>query len=136
MPRIAQPKLLSIYRTGEAEVAEGADPSLLSADSFGGGEAGYLDLPILGRLKLDDTVYLMREGPRTFGMVFARDSAARPCTLTLRLRQTDGAWRATVERVTREGAHSRDGVGASFLFGSRQWRENEFEDELSASGAT
>jgi hypothetical protein len=81
-----------------------------------------LALPDLGRLRLADTVYLAREGPRTVGVMFARDGSARTCLLTLDLRPTDGAvaWRATVERVTREGVHSSDGVGASFLVYPRQ----------------
>jgi hypothetical protein len=81
-----------------------------------------LVLPDLGRLRLADTVYLAREGPRTIGVMFARDVSARTCLLTLDLRPSDGAvaWRATVERVTRAGLHSSDGVGASFLFYPRQ----------------
>ena len=81
-----------------------------------------LALHDLGQLRLADTVYLTRAGPRTVGLLFARDRAARTCLLTLDLRPTDGtvAWRATVERVTREGVHSSDGVGASFLFYPRQ----------------
>ena len=81
-----------------------------------------LALPDLGRLRLADTVYLTREGAKTVGLLFARDGSARTCLLTLDLRPTDGAvaWRATVERVTREGVHSSDGVGASFLVYPRQ----------------
>jgi hypothetical protein len=81
-----------------------------------------LALPHLGRLRLADTVYLTREGPKMVGVMFARDLSARTCLLTLDLRPTDGAvaWRATVERVTREGVHSSHGVGASFLFYPRQ----------------
>jgi hypothetical protein len=81
-----------------------------------------LALPDLGRLRLADTVYLTREGPKTVGVMFARDLSARTCLLTLVLRPDDGAvaWRATVERVTREGMHSSDGVGATFLFYPRQ----------------
>ena len=116
-------------------MAEGADPSLLSAADAGGGGHGYvLDLPDLGRLRLGDTVYLMREGPRTFGLLFARDGSARPCTLILLLQRGDGhrAWRATVARVTRQGEQSRDGLGASFLFDTRLWGENELEGGLTA----
>jgi hypothetical protein len=81
-----------------------------------------LTLPDLGRLRLADTVYLTRAGAKTVGLLFARDVSARTCLLTLDLRPTDGAvaWRATVESVTREGAHSSGGVGASFLFYPRQ----------------
>jgi hypothetical protein len=81
-----------------------------------------LSLPDLGRLRLADTVYLLEEGTKTIGLLFARDVSARTCLLTLNLRPTDGAvaWRATVECVTREGAHSGDGVGTSFLFYPRQ----------------
>ena len=81
-----------------------------------------LALPNLGQLRLANTVYLTRAGPRTVGLLFARDRSARTCLLTLDLRPTDGtvAWRATVQRVTREGVHSSDGVGASFLFYPRQ----------------
>jgi hypothetical protein len=81
-----------------------------------------LTLPDLGRLRLADTVYLTRAGAKTVGLLFARDVSARTCLLTLDLRPNDGAvaWHATVECVTREGAHSSDGVGASFLFDPRQ----------------
>ena len=81
-----------------------------------------LTLPNLGRLGLANTVYLTQEGTKTVGLLFARDVSARTCLLTLDLRPSDGAvaWRATVECVTREGAHSSDGVGASFLFYPRQ----------------
>jgi hypothetical protein len=89
----------------------------------GGTYGQILALPDLGRLTLADTVYLTHEGLRTIGLLCARDGSARTCLLTLDLRPSDGgalAWRATVERVTREGVHSRDGVGASFLFYPRQ----------------
>jgi hypothetical protein len=81
-----------------------------------------LTLPDLGRLRLANTVYLTQEGTKTVGLLFARDVSARTCLLTLDLRPSDGvvAWRATVECVTREGADSSDGVGASFLFYPRQ----------------
>ncbi len=81
-----------------------------------------LALPELGRLRVAGTVFLIREGQKTIGLLFARDCSARTCLLTLNLRPTDDilAWRATVERVTREGAHSCDGIGASFLFYDRQ----------------
>jgi hypothetical protein len=106
---------LGLHRAGEAE---GAAPSLLSTNTHTSADAQMLALPDLGRLRLADTVYLMRAGPKTVGLLFARDLFARTCLLTLDLRPTDGAvaWRATVERVTRAGAHSSDGVGASFLF--------------------
>jgi hypothetical protein len=114
---------LSLHRAGEAERPA---PALLSAAALGGAADGHkLALPDLGRLSLADTVYVTREGPRTIGLLFARDRSARTCLLTLDLRPTDDhlAWRATVERVTREGTHSRDGVGASFLFCPLQLRE-------------
>jgi hypothetical protein len=81
-----------------------------------------LILPDLGWLRLANTVYLTREGVNTVGLLFARDVSARTCLLTLDLRPTDGAvaWHATVQRVTREGANSSDGIGASFLFYPRQ----------------
>lgn len=84
-----------------------------------------LALPELGRLRVAGTVFLLREGPNTIGLLLARDRSARTCLLTLNLRPTDDpkAWRATVERVVCEGTHSRDGVGASFLFWDRQQRE-------------
>jgi hypothetical protein len=89
-----------------------------------GGKYGQmLALPDLGQIRLADTVYVAREGPKTIGFLCARDRSARTCLLTLDLRPSDGpavAWRATVERVTREGVHSADGVGASFLFYPRQ----------------
>ena len=110
---------LGLHRAGEAE---GAAPSLLSTDLHNSGDAQMLALPDLGRLRLANTVYLTQEGPKTLGLLFARDVSARTCLLTLDLRPTDGAvaWRATVERVTRDGSHSSDGVGASFLFYARQ----------------
>jgi hypothetical protein len=106
---------LGLRRAGEAE---GAAPSLLSTDAHNSADAQMLTLPDLGWLRLANTVYLTREGAKTVGLLFARDVSARTCLLTLDLRPTDGtvAWRATVECVTREGAHSSDGVGASFLF--------------------
>jgi hypothetical protein len=95
---------------------------VLDPDAHRSADARLLALPDLGRLKLADTVYLTRQGPKTVGLLFARDVSARTCLLTLDLRPTDSAvaWHATVERVTREGAHSSDGVGASFLFYPRQ----------------
>jgi hypothetical protein len=89
----------------------------------GGTYGQILALPDLGRLTLADTVYLTHEGPRTIGLLWACDRSARTCLLTLDLRPSDGAavaWRATVERVTRDGMHSRDGLGESFLFYPRQ----------------
>ena len=105
-----------------AREAEGAAPSLLSTYARNSADAQMLTLPDLGRIRLADTVYLLEEGTKTVGLVFARDVSARTCLLTLDLRPTDGAvaWRATVECVTRDGAHSSDGVGASFLFYPRQ----------------
>ena len=94
-----------------------------TAVRVGGTYGQILALPDLGRLTLADTVYLTNEGPRTIGLLWARDRSARTCLLTLDLRLSDGAavaWRATVERVTRDGVHSRDGVGESFLFYPRQ----------------
>jgi hypothetical protein len=110
---------LGQHRRGEAE---GAAPSLLSTGIHNSAGAQMLALPHLGRLRLADTVYLTQEGSKMVGVVFARDLSARTCLLTLDLRPTDGAvaWRATVERVTREGVHSSHGVGASFLFYPRQ----------------
>ena len=99
-------------------------PSLRST-AVGGGEGQVVVLPDLGRLRLADTVFLTCEGTRTIGLLFARDRSARTCLLTLDLRPTDGAlaWCATVARITREGEHSPDGLGASFLFYPRQKRE-------------
>jgi len=87
-----------------------------------------LALPELGPLKLADTVYLMYEGPRAMGLLFARDRLARSCLLTLNLKpkNNDLAWQATVVGVTREGERSPDGVGASFLFHTRHWRETKW----------
>ncbi|MDX6407992.1 MAG: hypothetical protein QOE13_1063 [Gaiellaceae bacterium] len=84
-----------------------------------------LDLPDLGLLTLADTVHVTGEGPQTIGLLFARDCSARTCLLTLDLRPADGnaAWHATVERVTREGVHSPNGSGASFLFYPRRPRK-------------
>jgi hypothetical protein len=95
---------------------------LLSTDAHNSADAQMLTLPDLGRLRLADTVYLTRVGTKTVGLLFGRDVSARTCLLTLDLRPTNNtvAWRATVECVTREGAHSSDGVGASFLFYPRR----------------
>jgi hypothetical protein len=84
-----------------------------------------LALPELGRLRIAATVFVLREGPNTIGLLLTRDRSARTCLLTLNLRPTDDPkpWRATVERVMCEGGHSHDGVGASFLFYDRQQRE-------------
>ena len=110
---------LGLRCAGEAEAAV---TSLLSTGVRGSADAQMLALSNLGRLRLADTVFLTREGPKTIGLLFARDVSARTCLLTLDMRPTAGAvaWRATVERVTRDGAHSSDGVGASFLFHPRQ----------------
>ena len=90
---------------------------------WGGTYGQILALPDLGPLRLADTVYLTQEGLKTIGLLWGCDRSARTCLLTLDLRPSDCvavAWRATVERVTREGVHSHDGVGASFLFYPRQ----------------
>lgn len=115
-----------LHRTGEAE---GPAVSLLSTAVLGGGADGQaLALPDLGRLRLADTVYLTREGPRTIGPLLACDRLARSCLLTLQLQPTDSdlaSW-ATVAGVTCEGARSNDGQGASFLFRSCPWRETRW----------
>jgi hypothetical protein len=87
-----------------------------------------LALPDLGTLTLEDTVYLTGEGPRTIGLLFARDRLARTCVLVLKLKRSNGglAWQATVTGVTRAGERSSDGVGASFLFHTRHWRETRW----------
>jgi hypothetical protein len=110
---------LGLRRAGEAE---GAAPSLLSTDALNSANVQMLTLPDLGRIRLAGTVYMTHEGPKTVGLLFARDVSARTCLLTLDLQPTDGAvaWCATVEGITRDGAHSSDGVGASFLFYPRQ----------------
>ena len=84
-----------------------------------------LALPDLGPLRLAGTVYLVHEGLRTIGLLFARDRRARSCLLALNLERSNGdlAWQATVTGVTRDGERSPDGVGASFLFYSHLPRE-------------
>jgi hypothetical protein len=84
-----------------------------------------LALPALGPLRLGRTVYLTHEGPRTIGLLFARDRQAKSCLLALNLERSkgDSAWQATVTGVTRDGERSPDGVGASFLFYSHPPRE-------------
>ena len=100
------------------------DPlSRSTAVRVGGTYGQLLALADVGLLTLADTVYLTQEGPKTIGLLWACDRSARTCLLTLDLRPSGGAavaWRATVERVTRDGMHSRDGVGESFLFYPRQ----------------
>jgi hypothetical protein len=88
-------------------------------------DAKLLAHPDLGPLRLAGTVYLAREGPRTIGLLFARDRQARSCLLTLNLERANGdfAWQATVTGVTRDGERSPHGVGASFLFYSHLPRE-------------
>jgi hypothetical protein len=84
-----------------------------------------LALPDLGQLMLAETVYLLPEGRKLIGLLFAHDRLARSCLLTLNLERPDGdlAWQATVAGVTRDGERSPDGVGASFLFHSHLARE-------------
>jgi hypothetical protein len=84
-----------------------------------------LALPDLGPLRLADTIYLTREGPRTIGLLFARDRLARSCLLALNLERSNGdlAWQATVTGVTRDGERRPNAVGASFLFYSQLPRE-------------
>ena len=117
-PNSCSRNLERVFWLQRAREAERAAPSLLSTYARNSADAQIVMFPDLGRLRLADTVYLLEEGTKTVGLVFARDVSARTCLLTLDLRPTDGAvaWHATVERVTREGAHSSDGVGASFLF--------------------
>jgi hypothetical protein len=106
--------------------AREAAPSLLSTAVLVDAERDrLLALPDLGELKLGDTVYLLHEGGGTTGLLFACDRLSRSCILTLNLQRPSGnlAWRATVEGVTREGERSIDGIGASFLFQRRHWRE-------------
>jgi hypothetical protein len=101
-------------------------PSALPTAIFGGSEHDrLLALPDLGMLQLAETLYFLREGPRTIGLLFACDRLARTCLLTLSLERSNGdlAWQATVAGVTREGKRSADGLGASFLFHTRPWRE-------------
>jgi hypothetical protein len=98
-------------------------PAVLPRAILGGSEHDrLLALPDLGELKLAETLYFQREGPRTVGLLFARDGLARTCLLTLSLERSNGdlAWLATVAGVTRDGKRSADGLGASFLFHTRQ----------------
>jgi hypothetical protein len=100
--------------------------STRAAETLSRARAGLqLALPDLGQLVLAETVYLLREGRTTIGLLFARDRLARSCLLTLNLEVPNGdlAWQATVAGVTRDGQRSRDGVGASFLFDSHPPRE-------------
>jgi len=92
------------------------------ADGVRASEVQMVALSGLGRLSLADTVYVAKEGPRTIGLLFARDRFARTCLLTLDLRANEvpAAWLATVESVTRAGVASSEGVGASFVFSARQ----------------
>jgi hypothetical protein len=104
----------------------GLAPSVLPTAILGGSEHDrLLTLPDLGEITLAETLYFLREGPRTIGLLFACDRRARTCLLTLSLERSNGdlAWQATVAGVTREGKRSADGLGASFLFHTRQWRE-------------
>jgi hypothetical protein len=80
-----------------------------------------VQLPTIGRVRLSDSLYLMHEGLSTIGLLVGRDRLEQSCVLTLSLQLTDppNNWRATVERVTRGGGHSDDGIGASFCFSSR-----------------
>jgi hypothetical protein len=80
-----------------------------------------VQLPTIGRVRVSDSLYVMHEGPSTIGLLVGRDRLEQTCVLTLSLESTEGAnnWRATIERVTRAGGHSDDGIGASFCFSSR-----------------
>ena len=115
--------MILCFGCGEAHQHNDRPLSRSTAVRVGGTYGQLLALPDLGLLTLADTVYLTQEGLRTIGLLWACDRSARTCLLTLDLRPSDGvavAWRATVERVTREGMHSRDGLGESFLFYPQQ----------------
>jgi hypothetical protein len=112
--------------TAGLQPAREVAPALLSTGVLVDAERDRLvALPDLGELSLGDTVYLLHEGGSTTGLLFARDRLSRTCILSLNLRRPSGnlAWQATVAGVTREGERSIDGLGASFLFQRRQWRE-------------
>jgi hypothetical protein len=112
-----------VFRLRQGISADDRPLSSSTAVRVGGTYGQLLALPDLGLLTLADTVYLTQEGLRTIGLLWGCDRSARTCLLTLDLVPSHGAavaWRATVERVTRDGMHSRDGVGESFLFYPRQ----------------
>jgi hypothetical protein len=44
-----------------------------------------LDVPGLGQIDLDETVFVARDGPHTAGLLFGRDQASRLCLVTLDL---------------------------------------------------
>jgi hypothetical protein len=49
-----------------------------------------LDVPGLGRIELDETVFVARDGPQAAGLLFGRDEASRLCLLTLDLAEQRG----------------------------------------------
>jgi hypothetical protein len=80
-----------------------------------------LELPTIGEVRISDSLYVMHEGSSTIGLLVGRDRLEQSCVLALSLERTNGPnnWRGIVERVTRAGGHSADGIGASFCFSSR-----------------
>jgi hypothetical protein len=125
--RRANPNLLPQRRASRGVSTRAAEPLSQPAGRLRASREydQLLALPDLGPLRLADTVYLTREGPRTIGLLFARDRLARSCLLALSLERSNGdlAWQATVTGVTRDGERWPDGVGASFLFYSDLPRE-------------
>jgi hypothetical protein len=79
-----------------------------------------LELPTIGEVRISDSLYVMHEGSSTIGLLVGRDRLEQSCVLALSLERTNGpnSWRGIVERVTRAGGHSADGIGASFCFSS------------------
>jgi hypothetical protein len=96
-----------------------ASPLFPGADGVGRGEV--VELPKIGRVRVSGSLYVMQEESSTIGLLVGRDQLEQSCVLTLSLERTTGPnnWRAVVERVTRAGGHSADGIGASFCFSSR-----------------
>jgi hypothetical protein len=50
-----------------------------------------LDVPGLGRIELDETVFVARDGPQAAGLLFGRDEASRLCLLTFDLAEQRGS---------------------------------------------
>jgi hypothetical protein len=94
--------------------------SPLSPGVNGIGRGDLVELPKAGRLRVSDSLYVMHEGSRTIGLLVGRNRLEQLCVLTLSLERTNApkSWRATVERITRGGGHSDDGLGTSFSFSS------------------
>ena len=82
LKRICRPQGLS----SPAGARDDAAPSLLPPTPT----PRRLDVPGLGQIDLDETVFIARDGLQTAGLLFGRDEASRLCLLTLDLADQKG----------------------------------------------